>query len=176
MPAPNQSPLDGNPNASPPATEGYRPGLDDANGAALADDPIYPPDPQTMPTSALLNYFGAFLVSIGRAIAVAGFGLNAGANPTFQFWWTGSNDITAAGVNPFTVTRVAAGHYQITWTSGLFPLVGWPKPYLNAAGSAANLGITAEYMTSPPAGTQGVEVWTVQGGALTDLNCQVDLF
>lgn len=173
MTAPGQSTLDGNPNATPPITQGYRPTLDDG-GALLSDDPKNPPNQATDPTSAAWNYFRAMQASLGKMIAVATFSLNAGAAPTFANWTTAANLINA---NPFQVSsRVSAGHYQITWTAGQFPLIGWPKAYLCAAGGAFSQGITAQYMTAPPAGTQGVEVWTTQAGVLTDLPFQVDLF
>lgn len=164
MPSGGLSTFDGNPNASPATTVGYRPGLPDFNGAALADDPVNPPDPQTMPTSALLNTYGKQLVSYGKVVACAGVGVNAGASPTFQYWTTAANLIVS---NPFTLTRVGAGNYQITYAANLLPIAGWPQSQLNAVLGAHNYAISAVNIAN------GVQVYTVQDGALADLNFSV---
>ena len=167
MPAPNGSTFDGNAQAVHPTTVGYRPGLSDFNGGALQDDPVNPPDPQTMPTSGLLNTLSAESVSYGKAVACAGIGINAGATPTVAFFWTAANLIAS---NPFTVTRNAAGDYSITFAANLLPITGWPKPYLNALIGATSCSIAAVNITN------GVRVQVTQGGALTDLDFSVDFF
>jgi len=169
--APNRSTLDGNPQLG--ITQGYRPTLADG-GAILVDDTENPPDPETMPVSFAWNYFSAMLASVGRMIAVANFGLTAGVSPVFPFWQTGANLIEN---NPFSVySRVGAGHYQIQWVSGTFPLIGAPKGYLNCTGGAHSYCITCQYMAAPPAGKAAVEVWTTTDGALADLPFQIDLY
>lgn len=107
--SPGQSTFDGNPVLG--ITAGYRPGLADANGAACQNDPTNLPDPQTEPAAECWNYYGAQHASHGKAVACAGFGINAGSSPTFQFWWTAA--LTQAS-NPFDIVRVAAGNYKIS--------------------------------------------------------------
>jgi hypothetical protein len=167
MPAGGISTFDGNPNATPAVTNGYRPGPSDFNGAALKDDPVNPPDPQTMPTSALLNGTELTLVSMGKAVAVGGIGINASATPTVAFFWIAANLVVG---NPYNVVRNAAGDYSITWASNLLPIVGWPKPYLNVQLGAHEYAIGAVNITN------GVRVTTVEDGALADLNFSVDFF
>lgn len=171
--SPGQSTFDGNPNVSPAIPQGYRPTVADG-GAILQDDTENPPDPETMPVSFVWNYLTAVAASFGRMIACASFGLTAGASPVFPFWSTAANLIQT---NPFSVySRVAAGHYQIQWTAGTFPVIGAPKGYLNCTGGAHSYGITCQYMTAPPNGMQAVEVWTTTDGALADLPFQIDLY
>jgi hypothetical protein len=167
MPAPGISTFDGNPNANPATTVGYRPGAPDFNGCALQDDPVQPPDPTTMPTAAQQNTLGAQHVSVGKMIACATFGVNASASPTLQYWQTAANLIVS---NPFTITRVGPGHYQITWPANTFPLIGWPQCNLVFIGGAHNYGIQCAYISN------GVEVTTQQDGVLTDLNFRIELY
>lgn len=168
MPSPGISTFDGNPNATPPTTVGYRPGPDDFDGAELEDDPVNVPDPETMPTSAQMNTRSLLLVSICKAIGVAGFGINASASPTFAFFWTAANLIVG---NPFTLTRVGAGHYQITWAAGQFPIAGWPRVRLNTAVVSGH-----SYSVSALNMTNGIEVWTFDNGALADLSFSAEAF
>jgi hypothetical protein len=165
MPAGGVSTWDGNPAQG--LANGYRPGPEDFNGAELKDDPVNPPDPQTMPTSALLNTTELCVVSVGKAVANAGIGINAGATPTVAFYWTAANEISG---NPFTVTRVGAGNYQITWAAGLLPISGFPKAHLNAVLGAHNYAISAVNISN------GVQVYTTIDGALADITFSVDMF
>lgn len=174
MTAPNGSTFDGNPNASPATTAGYRPGLPDFNGGALTDDPQFPPDPATMPTSALLNTDSYQHVSVGKMMVVGRIGVGAGASPTTRWWQVAAITSSWAQTNPFTITRVGAGNYQITWTAGLFPIVGDPEAFLAIIGGSHNYSIQAAYITG--SGTQGVQVTTQQDGVPTDLNFHVALY
>lgn len=166
MPAPGQSTFDGNPNANPPTTVGYRPGLSDFNGAALTDDPVNPPDPATMPTSAQQNTLGAMEVSFGKICPAGWFGITAGVSPVMSFFGTAANNTVG---NPYTIARVGAGNYQITWAANTFPLVAGPKAYLNFLGGANTYSIEAVYIVN------GVQITTQQGGVLTDLNFWCEL-
>ena len=115
----------------------------------------------------------------------AGFGLVAGGSPSFAFWWATSafelqvavqpSTVGAGSVNnPFSITRIGAGNYQVMWTAKTFPLFAAPRSYLTASGAGhIAMGITAQYIGTP---TDGVEVWTFADGALADLNFMVDLF
>lgn len=168
MTAPGQSTFDGNPNATPAVSTGYRPGLSDFNGGALKDDPQYPPDPSTMPTSALFNTIAAMLVSMGKMVPTAFIGINAGASPTVAWWGTAANLI---GANPFTVTRNSAGNYSITWTAGVLPnALGAPNAQINAVLGAHNYSIGTVNIAN------GVQVTTTEDGVLTDLNFTVWMF
>lgn len=168
MPAPGQSTFDGNPNTSPATTTPYRPGTADFNGAALVDDPVYVPDPSTMPTAELFNTIAFLAISACKMIPSGFISVNAGATPTVAFWGTAANNITS---NPFTVTRTAAGNYSITWTAGTFPSpAAQPNASLNIALGAHNYGIGAVNITN------GVQVTTTQDAALTDLNFTVWIF
>lgn len=161
------SPFDGNPLVSPALLNGYRPTPSDFNGAQLVDDSTFPPDPSTMPTAELFNTIGLTLVSVGKAVAVAGFGINAGTSPTMAWWWTAANLIAT---NPFSVTRNSVGNYFVTWGANLFPVFGWPRCDLNVVLGAHNYAIGAVY------GVNGVSVTTTQDGALTDLSFSVSIF
>ncbi len=167
MPAPNQSTFDGNPNANPPTTSGYRPGLPDFNGAALTDDTQNPPDPQTMPVSFVWNTFAYLIVSICRMIPCASFALTPGVSPSILWWFTAALNIAS---NPFAITRNGAGDYSVTWAANLFPVQGSPKAYLNSLQGAHNVGIQAQNITN------GVRIQTVQDAVLTDLPFTVDVF
>jgi hypothetical protein len=173
MPAPGQSPLDGNPNANPPTTVGMRPTINDFDGAACTDVPASPPAGPSQPRAACWNTFGYFAVSVGKAMDVAGLSVTSGASPTVNSWWTAANKIA---LNPFTLTRTGAGRVQVTWTSGLFPRSGRPKADLNAPLGAHTYAISAYYLSSPPAGMDGLEVDTNQDSAGADLDFQVSLF
>jgi hypothetical protein len=166
MPAPGQSTFDGNPKANPPTTIGYRPGLSDFNGASCIDVPATPPSPPTQPTADCWNTCGNQHVSAGKMIAVANVAVNAGGSPSVQSWATAANLIQTS---PFTLTRVSAGVYQITWPPSTFPLTGWPKAYLNTQSTSAG-GISAFYITN------GVQVNTFLAGAAADANFNVDLY
>lgn len=168
MPAPGISTFDGNPETSPPTTTPYRPGTSDFNGAALADDPTYPPDPQTMPTANLFNTIALLLVSACKMIPFAIVSVTAGASPVIAFWNTAANDIDA---NPFTLARTAAGNYTLSWTAGAFPsAAAQPVVALNLELGAHNYGAGAVY------GTNSVQVTTTEDGALADLPFTVMLF
>jgi hypothetical protein len=167
MPSPNGSTFDGNQNANPPTSVGYRPGLPDFNGAACQNDTANPPDPLTMPTAECWNTFGAQHVSVGKMVACATFGLVAQSVPILQYWQTAANLIIA---NPFTLTRVGAGNYQITWSANTFPLIGWPKAGLVLIGGSHNYSVECAYITN------GVQVTTQVDGVLTDLNFWVELY
>lgn len=167
MPAPNGSTFDGNANASPPTMVGYRPGLPDFNGAALTNDLASPPDPATMPVAEVWNTFAYLITSICKMIGVATFAVNAGASPTMASWFTAALNIQA---NPFTITRVGAGNYQITWAAALLPVQGWPRAFLNVVGGAHSYSIEAVNITN------GVQVYTQQDGVLTDLSFSVVVY
>jgi hypothetical protein len=167
MTAPNGSTFDGNPNASPATTVGYRPGQGDFNGAALTDDPSFPPDPATMPTAELFNTYAYLLISICKAIGVAGAAITAGVSPVVSSFWTAALLIAS---NPFTVTRNGVGDYSITWAANLFPIAGQPRARINALIGATNASIGAVNITN------GVRIQTTQGGALTDLNFSFEVF
>lgn len=165
MPAGGISTFDGNPETSPPTTTPYRPGSADFNGAALLDDPTYPPDPSTMPTANLFNTTDLLIVSLGKMVPVAFISVVAGASPTVAFWSTAANNIVG---NPFTVTRTAAGNYSITTPANTLPApVSQPQGELNVVLGAHNYGVSAVNITN------GVQVTTTQDGALADLNFTV---
>jgi hypothetical protein len=145
MTAPGQSPFDGNPLSTPPIANGYRPTPSDFNGAALTQDPVNPPDQATMPTAPLMNTTSLTLVSIGKAMACAGFGLTAGGSPTFAWWWTAANNVSG---NPFSILRNGAGDYSVTWAANLLPVAGWPKARVNALLGAVTSGIVAVNITN----------------------------
>lgn len=167
MVAPNQSPYDGNPLATPPIANGYRPTPADFNGASLTNLSTFPPNPATMPTAELLNTTALTVVSHGKMVSVATFGVNAGASPTMEFWSTAALLIVS---NPFAITRNGVGDYSITWAANLFPIAGWPRAMINALIGATNASICAVNITN------GVRVQTTQGGALTDLNFSVAVY
>ncbi len=168
MPAPGASTFDGNPNATPPTTAGYRPGASDFNGAALKNLGTNPPDPATMPTAELFNTYSLCMTSVGKMVPVAFISINAGASPTTAFWSTAANLIV---VNPFTVTRNSVGNYSITWPANTFPAAAaQPHAQLNVVLSANNYAIGAVNITN------GVQVTTTQGGALADLNFTVWIY
>lgn len=165
MPAGNQSPWDGNPNASPPTTAGARPGINDFNGAALKNDPVNMPDPATMPTAELFNTLDFTAVSIGKMVPNGFISVVAGGSPTTAFWSTAANNI---GSNPFSITRNGAGDYSITVAANTFPTpAAQPHAQLNVQLGAASYSIGAVNIAN------GVRVTTTQGGALTDLNFTV---
>lgn len=166
MPAPGQSTFDGNPNANPPTTIGYRPGLSDFNGAACVDVPASLPNPPSQPTAICWNTLCQQHVSVGKMMACANIAINAAASPTVQSWATAANLIQTS---PFTVTRVSAGVYQITWPANTFPLAGWPKAYLNTQ-SASPATISTFYIAN------GVQVNTFVGGSAADANFNVDIY
>lgn len=168
MPAPGQSTFDGNPQTSPPTTTPYRPGTADFNGANLQNDPVYVPDPNTMPTAPLFNTYSYEIVSIGKMIPVAFISVNAGASPTVAFWSTAANNIAS---NPFTVTRTGAGNYNVTYAAGTLPApTAQPRGSLNVVLGAHNYAIGAVNIVN------GIQVTTTQDGALTDLNFTVDFY
>lgn len=169
MAAPGYSPFDGNVNASPPTSVGYRAGPSDFNGIGLVNDPVYPPDPATMPTAELLNTYSYLFISICKAIGVAGLGVNGGASPTVAFWWTAANQIAS---NPFVLTRNSAGDISVTWAANLFPIAGWPRARLNVVGGlgAHNYAISSVNITN------GARVTTTLDGALTDLSFSLEVF
>lgn len=165
--APSSSTFDGN--AALGLTAPYRPGVDDANGAALKNKPVNPPNPGTQPTAELLNWLSLQSISAGRSIACAGVAVNASASPSVAFWWTAANNIQA---NPFTLTRVAAGHYQIFAAAGTLPAPNdWPKVSLNGVLGAHNYAASAVPYAS--GGNVGVEVYTVIDAVLADVNFSV---
>lgn len=167
-PAPGSSTFDGNPNTNPPTTTPYRPGLADFNGAQLANDPIFVPDPSTMPTAPLFNTYGYLLTSVGKMIPVAMISINAGASPTVAFWTTAANNIAS---NPFTTTRTAAGNYNITAAANTFPApIAQSDANLNVVLGAHNYAIGCVNIAN------GVQVTTTQDGVLTDLNFTVRFY
>jgi hypothetical protein len=168
MPAGGISTFDGNPNASPVVTAGYRPGVADFNGAALTNDPVNPPDPATMPTAPLFNTIDLLLVSACKMIPTALISVVAGASPTVAFWSTAANLIVA---NPFTVTRNSVGNYSITYAAGTLPTpTAQPEAALNVLLAAHSYSIGAVNVAN------GVQVTTTQDGALTDLNFTAKFF
>ena len=170
MPAPGTSTWDGNANLSPPVTAPYRPGAADFNGIALADSAVYPPNPRTMPTAALLNTWSAMAVMLGRLCQNLTMSVryvsNAPVIDSFTTAPTAAASLPAAST--FTIARTAGGSafgdITITWPAGTFPAaLTQPKAYLNWAlgPTSFSIGIVAV--------TNGVRVTTTQGNALVDL-------
>lgn len=165
MSAPNQSPFDGNPTLG--ITAGYRPTLNDFNGAALEDDAVNPPDPQTMPCAPVLNTTGYTIVSLGKMVPCANFAVTPGVSPAILSWVTAALNIVS---DPFTPSRNGAGDYSITFPANTFPIQGQPKAHLNVQLGNHNYSIGVVSITN------GVRVTTTQDGVLTDLPFSVDLF
>ena len=172
MPAPGTSTWDGNANLSPPVTAPYRPGAADFNGIALADSAVYPPNPRTMPTAALLNTWSAMGVMLGRLCQNLTMSVrySSGGAPIIDSFTTAP---TAAASLPaastFTVNRTtggaANGDISISWPVGTFPAaLTQPKAYLNVSlgANSYSIGIVAYGSTS-------VRVTTNQGSTPTDL-------
>lgn len=167
MPAGGISTFDGNPNAQVPTSVGYRPGAPDFNGAALVDDTVYPPDPQTMPTAALFNTIDWTIVSLGKMCEVGTFAVTAGSSPIMTSWQTAANLITT---NPFTLIRNGVGDYTIEWAANTFPITGQPRAWLNAILGAHAYAIGIINLLT------GVRVTTVIDGALADIPFSVALY
>jgi hypothetical protein len=173
MPAPNQSTFDGNPNANPPTTAGYRPGADDFDGAQLenADNNF---DPRYVPSAPRFNTDALTIVSCGRMIPWASISVTGGATPSIAFWRVAANQITGGSGtsgSPFTLTRNGAGDISITYSAALFPSpMGQPHATLNVQLGAHEYAIGALNISN------GVRVTTVTDAALTDMNFTVDLF
>lgn len=169
MPAGGISTFDGNPNLAIPTTQGYRPGDADFNGAALQDLGKAPPNPATMPTAALYNTYSKQLESVSRMIPYAVASVIAAVSPSIPFWRVAANNVTS---NPFTLTRVGTGNYQLTLTNpALFPsAVGQATASLNVVLGAHNYAIGVVNISN------GVHITTTEDGVLTDLNFTAELF
>lgn len=146
-----------------------RPGVSDFNGAQLEDNGLFPPDPQTMPTSALLNTGSLNAVSVGQVVPNATISVQASATPTLLFVTCCNTNYTIVS-GTFTLTRVSAGVYTITWAAGVLPpQVSGDKGYLNIVLGAGNYAIGVTRIAG------GIKITTTENGALTDLNFTVDI-
>jgi hypothetical protein len=165
MTAPGQSPWDGNPLATPPVAVAYRPGTDDFNGAALADDPANPPNPQTMPTGPLFNTYSKTIVSLGQVAPNLVVNIAGGVTPAFV-----SQTACGSNVPHPSILRNGPGDVSLTWPAGALPApVAGPRAYLRSGpGSIYAVAIT-----------NGVRVHThnISGGAFAaaDLDFGVDV-
>jgi hypothetical protein len=170
MPAPGQATWDGNPNASPPITAPYRPSSADFNGASLSDDPVFPPNPATMPTAELLNTYSLQLVTVSRMCPNIRAGVTGGTAPFISaFTATPTAVYGASAAGTFGVTRGQTGQVTVYWNSGAFPAsLTPPSAYLNGSigptGACVSIGATTFGPTA-----NGVVVTTTQGNAYADL-------
>lgn len=99
MSAPNKSPWD---TATP-----HRPGADDYDGCALANDPEDPPIASEMPTAEQQNTLGFTHVSIGKVVPNAIFSVRFSAgSPLFDSISAAPNDLDTGGI---TVSRTFGG-------------------------------------------------------------------
>jgi hypothetical protein len=177
MPAPGQATWDGNPFTVPPTTTAYRPSASDFNGASLSDDPQFPPNTSTMPTSALMNTLGLQSVSYGRLVPLFRAGVTGGTAPFISAFTAAPTAVagaTAAGT--FTVTRGQTGQVTIAWGSSVFPApLTPPSAYLNGSigptGACISVGATVVGATS-----NGLLITTTQGNAYVDLPFCVELW
>jgi len=176
MPAPGGSTFNGNVNASPPVTAPYRPGTADFNGIGLANSPVRPPNPATMPTAELLNTQSAMSVVYGRLVAAAIVSVKyAGGNPALDSYTAAPDAFYGApAAKVFTVARTgggaANGDISITWPAGALPAqLVQPRASLNVLPGAHSYSIGVVPITN------GVRVVTNQDNTATDLAFTVEI-
>ena len=143
-PASGKSTFDGNPNTSPAVTVPYRPGDDDFNGIALENDPVEPPDPQTMPTAPLLNSHSAEIVKLRELIHSAAVSvIFSGGNPAIDSFTAGPSAFTQASPTAtFSVARhgggAGAGDIDVTWPADSLPSAA-TKPSVSLNGTTPGI-------------------------------------
>lgn len=94
-----------------------RPGVaQDLGGAALIDDPEFPPNPETDPTADTWNQMGKLLEAICRTAPVAILEVSAAAAVTNAKYMRS----TAPGTTPTAVLN-GAGDISVSWAAADFP-------------------------------------------------------
>lgn len=165
MTAPNVSPWDDPAGA-------HRPGADDFNGAAFADDPDDAPDPATQASAALVNTICLTLLSLGKVAPNARVSVRyaSGAPVIDSFTAAPSGPISSTFTPVRTSGGAGSGDVTITWPAGTFPTAaGQPSACVNVAGAPAAWNVSATNVTN------GVRVITAVAGTATDLPFTVSI-
>lgn len=166
QPPPNGSTWDGNPNATPPVTTPYRPGLDDVAGGALANGNP-PPNPQTHPSAEVLNTVSKTMIAMGKVVANAVITVDFNAGAPFIAAVSAASSGIAPGT--FTPTDNGAGDTSITWPAGTFPpAVADPTMSING-----DVEIDRQRVVTI---TNGVRVKTKLGTTGTDVRYTVVIY
>jgi hypothetical protein len=155
-------------------TVAVRPGLvNDLGGGNFLDDPIYPPDPTTMPNAEMWNQATKLVAAYGKVIACAVLSIRFSAGAPSVTFAVGPGAAVVTGL--FTVEDVGVGDVIVKWLTGkLPPLTVEPQPVLNTQAALGNWGITA-YSLSAALGFERVQVKTHTNGVATDHNFTLTL-
>ena len=148
-------------NLSPPR----RPSLADLGSATKEDDEDFPPDPQTMPTSAEINIAQKLMTQMLSGFWSLKLQVAPGASPSVQASWS----MTTNAVT-FTAVQNGTGDYTITWTAGAFPSsIHGPRAWITDTGKW--------YQPDAQVVSNGVRVKTYNSaGTATDANFIVEIY
>lgn len=133
-----------------------RPSLADVGGASVQDDALYPPDPLTMPTAAMLNVVQKLVAQACAGMLPAlKFQLTHGASPSVAAQWQ-----MGASVVVLTAAKNGAGDYTVTW-----PADGFPTPIHRGTGWVVVSGAYCPVEVAPVANGVRCKVYDAAGAA-----------
>jgi len=141
-----------------------RPGLDDdLGGAEYEDDPVFPPEPGTMPASAAWNQNAAQVAALAK-IAPAFVAVTFSAGTPSVAAATGPGGSVVPGL--FTVEDIGTGNTIVKWTTGtLPPLSGFVIAACNSTTAGA---VVRAVSLAPSGGFDRVQVYGDAAGVAGD--------
>lgn len=137
------------------------PSAEDLGGTAKENDPLYPPDPVTMPTAEEWVAFVRCVVAQAKTTPAMVLSIAFNAGDPYVYGLTCVNaDIDSGDID---LTDNATGDTTIEWPADAFPVISGVRPH----GLTINDDVTIDEMRAVPV-TDGVRVKTLAASSGVD--------